>query len=182
MEKFRKKKIVIGLLIISTIVISLIGTYAYFLVSVGETVNEKLIVKVGTMQLVFRDTDELVTNTEATLNFGDPITKEFEIENTGTLTAYAKISWDNLINTYLEESLTYTLEYKTKYSEEEWNSIKTVSKNVPSSETASKIELADEIEIPSGVTYIYKITIRRLTKYRSNPRFRSNSINKVHIR
>ena len=103
MENKNKKKILIlGIIVFAVVLISILGTYAYFLASVGETVNERLIVKAGTMQLVFRDTDELVTNTEATLNFGDTITKEFEIENTGTLTAYAKISWDNLVNKYLE--------------------------------------------------------------------------------
>ena len=134
MENKNKKKILIlGIIVFAVVLITMIGTYAYFLASVGETVNERLIVKAGTMQLIFRDTDELVTNTEETLNFGDTITKEFEIENTGTLTAYAKISWDNLVNTYLEESLTYKLEYKLKDSEEEWKSIKTTSENVQSS-------------------------------------------------
>ena len=161
MEKENKKRIVVFGIIMGTVtLISVLGTYAYFLSSIEETVNERLVVKAGTMQLVFRDTDEIVTNTEATMNFGDIITKEFEIENTGTLSAYAKISWDNIVNTYLEESLTYKLEYKLKGSEEDWKSIKTANKNVPRSEEASKIEIVDRMEIPSGVTYVYKITIK----------------------
>ena len=41
----------------------------------------------------------MVENTEGTWNFGDTIEKELVIENTGTRDAFAKISWDNLINT-----------------------------------------------------------------------------------
>ena len=41
----------------------------------------------------------MVENTEGTWNFGDTIEKEIVIENTGTRDAFAKISWDNLINT-----------------------------------------------------------------------------------
>ena len=141
-------------------IVGLAGTYAYFLASLEETVNERLILKAGTMQLVFKDTDELMTNTEATLNFGDTITKEFEIENIGTLPAYAKISWDNLVNTYLEQSLIYTLEYRLKESNDEWKNVITSGENVPRSETASKIEMANHILMEPGQIKVFKLTIK----------------------
>ena len=45
--KKSNKVLVIGVIVIAVVLISIVGTYAYFLATVGETVNEKLIVKAG---------------------------------------------------------------------------------------------------------------------------------------
>ncbi len=163
MEKFKKdelkkKVIFLGLAIpVAMVVISI--SYAFFQVSV-ESEEERLIIRSGDLALTFKDNDETIENTERTWNFGDSIEKELVIENTGTRDIYAKISWDNLINTYLAESLTYTLEEKGDESGAVWKSVETVSPNVPRSETASTQLLADHLLVPSGHTYTYIVRIK----------------------
>ena len=104
-----KKQIltVLGALILLISVITV--TYAYITTSVASQ-NQEISVQAGTMELTFADNDNGVATV---LNFGDTITKKLTIENTGSLDAYAKISWLNIVNTYLEGSLVYTLEYSS---------------------------------------------------------------------
>ncbi len=147
----------IGLVIPVAMVI--IGvSYAFFNVPT-EKEPEKITIKSGDLALTFRDNDKTLENTEGTWNFGDSIEKELVIENTGTRDAYAKISWDNLINTYLEESLTYTLEEKSDDTNATWKQVKTANTNVQRSETSSTQVLADHLLIPAGHTYTYRVKI-----------------------
>ncbi|HBA37639.1 MAG TPA: hypothetical protein DCY94_02855, partial [Firmicutes bacterium] len=62
------------------------------------------------------------------------------------------------VNTYLEESLSYTLEYKTT-EDGEYQSLETAHTNVPQSDKAEDYNLAKNITIPAGETYYYKLTI-----------------------
>ncbi len=154
-----KKIVSLVVLCVSIVALTTSLTYAYFVSQVGTNEREKITIKSGDLALTFRDNDETVENTQRTWNFGDTIEKELVIENTGTRDAYAKISWDNLINTYLAELLTYTLEEKSDDSGAEWKTVETVSANVPRSETASTQVLADYLLVPAGHTYTYRVRI-----------------------
>ncbi len=161
MEEKRSRKNVISLIVLCVSIVALTTslTYAYFVSQVGTNEQEKVTIRSGTLALSFRDNDETVENTERTWNFGDSIEKELVIENTGTRDGYAKISWDNLINTYLAESLTYTLEEKSDDAGAVWKQVETVSANVPRSESASTQLLVDHLLIPAGHTYTYRVRI-----------------------
>ena len=161
MEERKNKKNIISLIVLCVSIVALTTslTYAYFVSQTGENVEERITITNGTLELTFRDNDETAENIEGTWNFGDSIEKELIIENTGTRDTYAKISWDNLVNTYLAESLTYTLEEKTDESWSTWQKIETEGKNVPRSETSSTQVLADHLSIPAGHTYTYRLVI-----------------------
>ncbi len=159
-EKGKKKKIIsLIVLCISIAALTTSLTYAYFVSQVETNEQEKVTIISGDLALTFRDNDETVENTEGTWNFGDSIEKELVIENTGTRDTYAKISWDNLINTYLAESLTYTLEEKSDESGAVWKTVETETANVPRSESASTQLLADHLLVPAGHTYTYRVRI-----------------------
>jgi len=161
MEDRKNKKNIISLIVLCVSIVALTTslTYAYFVSQVGTNEQEKITIKSGDLALTFRDNDETVENIEDTWNFGDSIEKELVIENTGTKDAYAKISWDNLINTYLAESLAYTLEEKSDESGAVWKPVETVSANVPRSESATTQLLVDHLLIPAGHTYSYRVRI-----------------------
>ncbi len=161
MKEKNSKKNIISLIVLCVSIVALTTSlaYAYFVSQVEVNEPEKVTITSGTLALTFRDNDDTVENTEVTWNFGDSVEKELVIENTGTVDGYAKISWDNLINTYLAESLTYTLEEKSDDSGAVWKPVKAVSENVPRSETASTQVLADHLLVPAGHTYTYRVRI-----------------------
>ncbi len=157
-KKELKKKIIYIGLIIPVLVVIIGVSYAFFNVPV-EKEEEKISIRSGDLALTFKDNDEAVENIEGTWNFGDTIEKELVIENTGTRDAFAKISWDDLINTYLAESLTYTLEEKSDDTGAVWKNIETANANVPRSEATSTQLLADHLLVPAGHTYTYRVRI-----------------------
>ncbi len=161
MAKKDNKKNVVSLIVLCVSIVALTTslTYAYFVSQVGTNEQEKITIRSGDLALTFRDNNETVENTEGTWSLGDSVEKELVIENTGTRDGYAKISWDNLINTYLAESLTYTLEEKSDEANAEWKTVETVSANVPRSESASTQLLADHLLVPAGHTYTYRVKI-----------------------
>jgi len=185
MEERKNKKNIISLIVLCVSIVALTTslTYAYFVSQVGENVEEKFTITSGTLALTFRDNDETVENIEGTWNFGDTIEKELIIENTGTRDTYAKISWDNLVNTYLAESLTYTLEEKTDESGSTWHSVEIESKNVPRSLTSSTHALSDHLLIPAGHTYTYRlrITFEDLADVDQTPDINANFVTKFNI-
>ena len=66
--------------------------------------------------------------------------------------------FSDMINTYMKESLSYTLEYKTSV-DGEWSNVETSNNNVPQSRKSAEKNLATNLNIPAGVTYYYKLTI-----------------------
>jgi len=185
MEGKNNKKNIISLIVLCVSIVALTTslTYAYFVSQVGEKVEERFTITSGTLALTFKDNDETIENIEGTWNFGDTIEKELVIENTGTREAYAKISWDNLVNTYLKESLTYTLEEKTDEEGSTWKKVETESKNVPRSETSSTQVLADHLLIPAGHTYTYRlrITFENLADIDQTPDINASFVTKFTI-
>ncbi len=153
----RKRKVALFSLVGAMALTLGIVTYAYF--GTKPTNDNPLTIDAttGNLSLIFRDgTSETVTGT---LNFGDHITKYFELENNGSLDAYAQINFANLINTYTSKSLRYELKYRTATTGDYTETAETVSKNVPVSETTSTKPLAKGILIPAQTTYYFELTI-----------------------
>ena len=128
-------------------------TYTFFASAVSNTNNEKFSTTTATLSLVFADGDNGVS---ASLNLGESIVKKFTLENTGTVDAYGKINWYNLVNTYTTDSLTWTLEK----SDTENGTYTTVgSGKVPTSSSTNTTVLKNGLLVPVSKTYYYKLTI-----------------------
>ncbi len=154
MNEKRKKMIILTICAITLMLASILGTYAYFVSSINNDSRQEAEVDTGTMRLRFADNDEGIN---AKLMLGESITKKFTLENTGTLDATVSIEWLDMINTYTEGSLTYTLEYSET---EEGDYIELVSStNVPTSSTEFTSTLVPDITIPVGKTYYYNLVI-----------------------
>jgi len=154
-ETGKRKRIVLGVMLIAVVVVTLASTFAYF-VSNTQSEPETLTVTTGTLALTFSDNN--VGMTLNSLQFGQSTTKQFKIENTGTLPVTTNMLWHNLINTYTEGSLTYTFEYGTSETGP-WTAIEGASGNVPQSTSASDKNLAENLTIPEHETYYYQLTI-----------------------
>ena len=154
MREKRKKMMILLLCIAALMLVSILGTYAYFTSNINNDKRQEAEVDMGTMRLRFADNDNGI-NTR--LTFGESITKKFTLENTGTLDATVSIEWLDMINTYTEGSLTYTLFYSESENEDYSEVID--SKNVPTSSTVFTSTLVPDITIPVGKTYYYNLVI-----------------------
>ena len=129
-----KTKRLVCLLITIASVLTIVGSvsYAYF-TAMGEVIPMDATLNTATVSVKFSDND---LGLNAVLNFGESVTKKFTIENTGTADAIVIMFFDQMINTYGERSLTYTL----SYSETEYGPYtEAVSKtNVPKAQSLSK--------------------------------------------
>ncbi len=151
----RRKIFVLGLCAITIVLASTIGTYAYFMTNLGREEKQELTVTTGKLALVFEDNSDGIN---AALSLGESVTKEFKIRNTGTQDVTTNMLFSEMINTYMEESLSYRLEYKTSV-DGEWSNVETSNNNVPQSRKSAEKNLATNLNIPAGVTYYYKLTI-----------------------
>ena len=156
----KNKVLAIGITFFAIIV--LVGiTYTFFSAAISNANNEKINTQTATMRLVFSDNDNGVSGT---LNLGQSIIKKFAIENIGTVDAYAKINWYNLMNTYSPYSLSYTLESSTS---ENGTYTKIYEKPVPDSFDYDEQDfvlktttLKDGLLVPANTTIYYKLTIK----------------------
>ena len=137
------------------LLITIIGavSYAYF-TTTGTTQKQDTSLSMATLSLRFADNDNGI---DAELGFGETVTKKFLIENTGTAEASLSLDWNNMINTYLNGSLTYRL----TYSNEEDGVYEEIlpSSNVPTSEEAITQTMVSELSVPVGETYYYNLEI-----------------------
>ena len=148
-----KRMICLLVAIASTLTIVGSLSYAYF-TAIGEVTPMDAILNTASVSVKFSDND---LGVNAVLNFGEFVTKKFTIENTGTADAKIKIFFDEITNTYLEGSLTYTLSYSET---EDGTYTEVVSKtNVPKSQYSSKKILANSLTIPVGKKYYYELMI-----------------------
>ncbi len=155
-ERQRKvrKGITIGVIACALILVGFLGSYAFFIGQVGQNKNQEVTVETGSMALTFSDGNN---GFNRELNFGESAEKTFTIENTGTKDGVVSVSWMNLLNTYLEGSMTYNfLESDTE--DGEYTEIVS-NKNVPVTEEAEDKVLASGITIPAGVKKYYKLII-----------------------
>ena len=136
-----------------TIIVLAGVTYTFFASAVSNTNNEKFSTSTATLSLVFADGDNGIS---ASLNLGESITKKFTIQNTGTKDSYGKINWVDLVNTYTQGSLTWTLEQSTS----ENGTYTTVGSGaVPTASSNTTAQLQNGLLVPIGATYYYKLTI-----------------------
>ncbi len=154
MKHFNRDQVLVILFALIVLLSVTTITYAFFTVNVSNDDAQTAEITAGTMALSFSDNDNGINEV---LNFGDSVTKKFIIENTGTLDAYAEISWLDIINTYLEESLTYTLEYSESTSGPYSKIVN--NKNVPTSDIKTTEVLATGISVPAGKKYYYNLII-----------------------
>ncbi len=150
-----KTKRTICLMVGIASILTIVGTisYAYF-TAAGEMRPVQATINTATVSARFADNDTGITGQ---LSFGESLTKKFTITNTGTAEANVKMYFQGLVNTYLEESLTYTLSYAET---EEGPYTEVVSKtNVPQSKASAKKLLANLLTIPVGKTYYYNLTV-----------------------
>ena len=154
MNEKRKNMIILTVCAITLMLASILGTYAYFMSNINNDSRQEAEVDTGTMRLRFADNDEGIN---AKLMLGESITKKFTLENTGTLDATVSIEWLDMINTYTEGSLTYTLSY-SETEDGEYTEIVS-STNVPTSSTEFTSTLVPDITIPVGITYYYNLEV-----------------------
>ena len=157
MEKNRniRKGITIGVIACVLMLVGFLGSYAYFINSVENSKNQEVTVETGTMVLTFSDGNK---GFNKELNFGESAEKTFTIENTGTKEGVVSVSWMNLLNTYLEGSMTYSfLESDTE--DGEYTEIIS-NKNIPVTKEAEDRVLASGITIPAGTKKYYKLVIQ----------------------
>ena len=149
-----KKRIILTIfLVLITVTTGLLFTYGYFTTSVREE-KQELTITSGKLALIFEDNSDGIN---ATLSLGESVTKEFKIRNTGTQDVTTNMLFSDMINTYMEESLSYKLEYKTS-EDGEWGLVETVRENVPIPIIPGDRNLAKDLTIPAGETYYYKLT------------------------
>ena len=149
----KRNKIIVSVLAIFTFS-ALIGlTYAFFSANVSNTNHEVITSNSATLSLVFDDNDNGIS---ANLNLEESVTKKFTIENTGTADAFGSINWYNLYNTYGATSLEYNLE-KSETENGTYTSIG--SGYVPTASSLTTTVLKEDILVPYGQTYYYRLTI-----------------------
>ncbi len=151
-----KKRFIIDIcvIIIGLILISFVVSYAFFITPGKNNRNEDITLKSGTIELVFSDGDNGINEA---LNFGDTIIKKFTLENTGTLAASVSLDWLNLINTYINGSLSYKLLYSESL-DGEYSEIVPLT-DIPVSNTSLTQPLSNEISVPEQTTYYYQLEI-----------------------
>ena len=162
-----KTKRIVCLLVAIASVLTIVGSvsYAYF-TAIGEVTPMDATLNTAKVSVTFRDND-LGLNAE--LNFDESVTKKFTIENTGTADAKVKMFFDEMTNTYIEGSLTYTLSYSETV---DGTYTEVISKtNVPQSVSPVKKTLANSLVIPVGKTYYYtlEITLNYLSDVNQDP-------------
>ncbi len=155
MKKLKlENKRAILLIAVAVAVVALVSiSYAYF-TTAGEHKPVGADLGTATLALRFADNDNGIN---AQLGFGETITKKFLIENTGTAEASLSLDWKNLINTYMNGSLTYTMTY-SETEDGEYKELLPPS-NVPVSSNPLRQTMAGEISVPAGETYYYNLNI-----------------------
>ncbi len=156
MEKIKnvKRGLIIGIIACTLMLVSFLGSYAYFLLSVNNSNNQDISVNTSNIELIFEDGNNGIIET---LDFNTKVEKIFIIENTGSTDTKAKISWIDLLNTYGKGSLTYNLSYANTVDGNYQSLI--LNRDVPTSSIEVQRKLSDELLIPSNTKYYYKLTI-----------------------
>ena len=151
----KKKRLMITLLLLITVFMFIGFAYAYLASGVSNANRQEASITTGTMNLTFADGSTVFQAKSITI--GESVTKTFTIENTGSLDATASMYFKDLVNTYLEGSMTYRLEQSTSE-----NGIYTLLKEeteVPQSKSVSEKLLYGKIIVPAGKKLYYKLII-----------------------
>ena len=141
----------IGIVSILTIVSTI--SYAYFTIR-AEYTSQSAELQMARLALRFADNDNGIN---AKLDFGKTVTKKFLIENKGSAEASLSIDWKDLVNTYINGSLTYRLTYSDK---EDGDYVELIPKsNMPCTKEPITQTMANEVSVPIGETYYYNLEI-----------------------
>ena len=148
------KKTIIGISSGILLLISILSSYAFFISNVTSN-PQNVNTDTATLALTFSDNSPEINQA---LEFGSTIEKNFTIKNTGTADATTRIMWNNLVNTYLENSLTYSL---LSSSKENGNYTDIITNyKVPTSLQTITTLLAGNLVIPKNSTIYYKLIIK----------------------
>lgn len=155
----KKRNKILTILLAAILLLTVIGaSYAYFAIA-GTNRSANVSIETGSLNLVFDDIENekgQITNFEVTPN-NLSITRHFKITN-DSYPAYVDISWKDLVNTYLDGSLKYTL--KSGDTEGNYTVMQVNDENIPRNTTASNVTLAEGVLVPEKSTVYYELTIR----------------------
>ena len=158
MAKKNKRALIIvasAVLLLTVITVA----YAYFVATVSVPKQQAVTAETGTMRLIMNDGN---AGWSEVWDFGESKSKTFTLQNTGSLPVTVDLYWKNLVNTFLEGSMVYSLKQTTDTSVETYlvGSASTF-KNIPTSATSvSNKKIAKEITVPANKTYTYTLTIQ----------------------
>ncbi len=150
----RKRIIIISLCVLTIVLAGILGTYAYFSIEIKDPIKQAAQLSTGTMVLRFDDGDNGINKS---FYFNETVTKKFIVENTGDVETSISIDWENLVNTYLDNSLTYRLTFSDKEEGEHEEVI--AETNMPTSDIPVKRLLASEVSVPANGTYYFNLEI-----------------------
>jgi len=109
------KKNTIKLIISVTVLICLLtASYGFFLATIDNTNKQNMSVETARLQLEYTDcgtnTQSDCANISKNLKPGESVTKTFKVKNTGTLSTTFSINFAELLNTFTNDELVYTIE------------------------------------------------------------------------
>ena len=135
--------------------------YAYFVATVSVPKQQIITAETGTMRLVMNDGN---AGWSEVWDFGESKSKTFTLQNTGSLPVTVDLYWKNLVNTFLEGSMVYSLKQTTDDAtpvETYLVGSSTTFENIPTSATSvSTNKVAEQITVPANKTYTYTLTIQ----------------------
>ena len=151
----KKKRLMITLLLVISILMCVGFAYAYLAAGVNNNNAQTASITTGTMNLTFADGTTVLNATQMTI--GESVTKTFTIENTGTLEATSSMYFKDLKNTYMNGSMTYALYYST--TENDDYIILQQETNVPQSSTGTDQLINGNITVAAGQKLYYRLVI-----------------------
>ena len=160
MTKKNKRALIIvasAVLLVTVITVA----YAYFIATVSVPKQQTVVAETGTMRLVMNDGN---AGWSEVWDFGESKSKTFTLQNTGSLPVTVDLYWKNLVNTFLEGSMVYSLKQTTDDAtpvETYLVGSATTFENIPTSVTSvSTNKIAEQITVPANKTYTYTLTIQ----------------------
>ncbi|HBA37145.1 MAG TPA: hypothetical protein DCY94_00340, partial [Firmicutes bacterium] len=94
MKDTRNRRLVIATMFVVVVLVTIGGTFAYFLTTAGRNEEQKLTIKTGNLALTFEDNDNSLTGG---IMIGESKEKLFIIRNTGAESVTTNMIWDGLV-------------------------------------------------------------------------------------
>ena len=143
----KKKIIFTTLLVLVLLTLVVTTTYAWFSTNVkGNEDSKNIISSTATLKIDFTDGKQIVLENAKP---GSSTTKTFTVKNTGTDTVYYKINWQEFNNTITNDELTIKLTCISSSG----------TCSGVTEEAAYDRDIKDNIELPTGVTHTYTLTV-----------------------
>ena len=143
----KKKIILTALSVLIGLTLLTTTTYAWFSTSVkGNDTSKNMISSTATLKINFTDGKQIVLENAKP---GSSTTKTFTVKNTGTDTVYYKINWQEFNNTITNDELTIKLTCTSSSG----------TCSGVTEEAAYDRDIKDNIELQTGVTHTYTLTV-----------------------